>query len=127
MQTTLKAVLIFITFIYIICILKAVKKKKMRMNYLIFWMIIGIILIVALFIPDFVENVSKLIGFEMPINMIFSMAIFIILYLIFNLTILISKEENKNTILIQEVSILKKRVEELEKKAYKERRSENND
>ena len=52
----------------------------------------------------------------MPINMIFSISIFIILYLIFDLTILISNEQNKNIMLIQEISILKKRVEELENK-----------
>ena len=51
--------------------------------------------------------------------MIFSIAIFIILYLIFNLTILISKEQNRNTLLIQEISILKKRINELEKKEEK--------
>ena len=48
--------------------------------------------------------------------MIFSVAIFIILYLIFDLTKQISKEQNKNTNLTQEISILKKRVKELEEK-----------
>ncbi len=51
----------------------------------------------------------------MPINMIFSIAIFIILYLIYNLTIQISKEQAKNVQLIQEISILKQRIEKLEK------------
>ena len=62
-----------------------------------------------------VENISNFIGFEMPINMIFSIAIFIILYLIFDLTNLISQEQRKNTMLIQEISLLKQRVKELEK------------
>ena len=48
--------------------------------------------------------------------MIFSVAIFIILYLIFDLTKQISKEQSKNTNLTQEISILKKRVKELEEK-----------
>ena len=115
MQTTLKIALIVILLIYIFCILKAVKRKNMRIGYLIFWSITGILLIIALCIPNLVENISKALGFEMPINMIFSVAIFVILYLIFNLTTLISQEQNKNVLLIQEVSMLKKRVEELEK------------
>ena len=112
MQLTLKIALIVIVLIYIFCIMKAVKRKNMRIGYLVFWSITGVILIVALLIPNLVENVSNLLGFEMPINMIFSGAIFVILYLIFNLTILISKEQNKNVLLIQEISMLKKRVEE---------------
>lgn len=116
MQTPLKLALIVIVLIYIFCILKAVKKKKMRIGYLIFWTITGVMLIISLLIPNLVENISDLLGFEMPINMIFSAAIFVILYLIFHLTILISKEQNKNVLLIQEISMLKKRVEELEEK-----------
>lgn len=116
MQVPLKIALVVVVLIYIFFILKTVKRKNMRIGYLIFWSITGVILIIALLIPNLVENFSKLIGFEMPINMIFSAAIFIILYLIFNLTTLISKEEKKNTLLIQEISMLKQRVEELEKK-----------
>ena len=115
MQISLKIALIVVALIYIFCILKAVKKKKMRIGYLIFWSIIGIAFIIALIIPNMVENISNFIGFEMPINMIFSAAIFIILYLIFDLTTKFSRLYNKNVLLIQEISMLKKRVEELEK------------
>lgn len=116
MQISLKIALIIVVLIYILCILKAVKRKKMKVNYLIFWLIIGVMLVIALLIPNFVENISSLLGFEMPINMIFSAAIFVILYLIFNLTAKISKEQNINVLLIQEISMLKKRVEDLENK-----------
>ena len=119
MQTNLKIVLIIIVLIYIFFILKAVKRKYMRIGQLAFWSITGGILIIALLIPNLVENISNLLGFGIPINMIFSIAIFIILYLIFNLTILISKEQNKNILLVQEISILKKRINELEKKEEK--------
>lgn len=119
MQTNLKIALIIVVLIYIFFILRSVKRKNMRIGYLIFWSITGGILIVALLIPNLVENISNALGFGMPINMIFSIAIFIVLYLIFDLTILISKEQNKNTLLIQEISMLKKRVDELEKKEEK--------
>ena len=116
MQNQLKIFLVVILFIYLFLIVKSVKNKNMRINYLIFWSITGIALIIALCVPNFVDNVSKWLGFELPINMIFSLAIFIVLYLIFDLTRQITKEQNKNITLIQELSMLKKRVEELEKK-----------
>lgn len=114
MSLTLRIAFIVILLIYLFCILKSVKRKNMRINYLIFWSITGILLVIALIAPNFVENVSNFLGFGLPINMIFSIAIFIILYLIFDLTKQISKEENKNIMLIQEISMLKKKVEELE-------------
>ena len=117
MQISIKIALIVIIILLLVhncCILRAVKKKNMRINYLIFWSIMGVMLVVALLIPNLIETISDKIGFELPINMIFSIAIFIILYLIFDLTILVSKEYDKNVMLIQELSILKKRVTELE-------------
>ncbi len=115
MQNTLKIALIIIILIYIFFIIKSVKRKNMRINYLIFWSITAVILIISLLIPNLVEYISCKLGFEMPINMIFSLAIFIILYLIFNLTSQISNLERKNTALVQEVSILKKKIQDLEK------------
>ena len=115
MQISLKLVLIVITLIYILLILKSIKKKKLQMSFSLFWLITGILLIIALVIPNLVENISKTLGFEIPANMLFCLTIFVSFYLIFNLTGALSKENKKNTLLIQEVSLLKKRVDELEK------------
>ena len=49
-----KIALIIIVLFYIFCILKAVKRKNMRIGYLIFWMIIGIVFIISLLIPNLV-------------------------------------------------------------------------
>ena len=115
MNIILRVALIIIMILYLAIIVKAVKKKNMRINYLIFWIIIGIFLFIALLFPDLITIISNTVGFEVPLNMIFSVAIFIVLYLIHELMTLVSKEEKKNTLLIQEVSLLKKRVEKLEK------------
>ena len=115
MKITLKIALIIVLLLYLFFIAKAVKRKNMRIGYLIFWTITGIALIISLLIPNLIEETSKILGFEVPINMIFSIAIFIILYLIFDLTIVISNESKNNVMLIQEISILKKKVKELEK------------
>lgn len=117
MQISLNLVLIVITLIYIFLILKSIRKKKLQMSFSVFWLITGVLLIIALLIPNLVENISKALGFEVPANMVFCLTIFVSFYLIFNLTVALSKENQKNTILVQEVSMLKKRVEELEKNA----------
>ena len=116
MHSILKYVLAAIMLLYIFFIFKAVKRRNMKMSYLVFWIITGIGLICALFIPNLVESVSSFIGIQTPVNMLFMFAIFVILYIIYNFMILITKLEKRNTLLIQEISLLKKRVEDLEKK-----------
>lgn len=115
MQLSLRIALIIITVLYIFVVLRAIKNKKLQISFSVFWIITGLILIVAIAIPNSIENISKMLGFEVSVNMIFCIAIFLSFYLIFNLNILISKENRKNTLLVQEISILKKKVERLEK------------
>lgn len=119
MNIILRIALIIIMIIYLAFVARAVKRKNMRISYLILWIIIGVFLIIALLFPNLIFSISGLLGFEVPLNMIFSVAIFVVLYFIHELMTIVSKEEKKNTMLIQEISLLKKRVEELEKETNK--------
>lgn len=119
MQLTLRIALILITFAYILVIVKAIKNKKMQISFSVFWIITGLILIIAIAIPNMIQNISKLLGFTLSVNMIFCVAIFLLFYLVFNINIVLSTENKKNTLLIQEISMLKQRIEELENKQEK--------
>lgn len=116
MQLPLRIALIIITLIYVAVILNAVKHKKMPISYLIFWLFTGLVLIVILAVPGLINMISSFLGFEVPANMMFCFSIFISFYLIFSLNIRLAKEYKNNVNLIQEISMLKKKVEELEKK-----------
>lgn len=118
-SSSLKIVLVFSLFIYILFILGAFKKKKMRTNYLIVWIFIRVALVIALLLPNFITFLSKLTGFELVINMLFSGAIFLIFLLMFDLTKQVTLEQNKNVTLIQEISLLKKCIEDLEQNLKK--------
>ena len=118
-SSSLKIVLVFSLFIYILFILGAVKKKKMRTNYLIVWIFIRVALFIALLLPNFMTFLSKLTGFELVINMLFSGAIFFIFLLMIDLTKQVTLEQNKNVTLIQEISLLKKCIVDLEQNLKK--------
>ena len=115
MTIELKIALAIITFIYLAFILKEIKRKKIQISLSTFWLTSGVLLIIALIIPNLVENLTALLGFEVPANMIFCITIFVAFYLIFQLTIRLSKVYTNNISLVQEISLLKSRVEELEK------------
>lgn len=114
MTTSLTIALLVIILIYLILVLRAIKKGKMQISFSIFWILSGIVLIISLIIPEFITKISKILGFAVPSNMIFCATIFVEFLLIFDLTLKLSKEYKRNITLIQEVSLLKKRVEKLE-------------
>lgn len=122
MQIELRIVLIIITLIYLFFILKSIKSKKMQISLSLFWIFTGIILLVAAIAPNIFKGISHILGFETTANMIFCITIFLAFYLIFNLTTMLSKENKKTTRLIQEISLLKNRVQELEKNSQEENR-----
>lgn len=116
MTINLKIALVLMALIYIGLILKKIKNKKLQLSFSTFWIISGILLIIAILTPNLIEILTKLLGFELPVNMLFCITIFVSFYLIFNLTVKLSKESEKNVALVQEISLLKKRVEKLEKR-----------
>ena len=116
MPFQLKIALLVSLIVYLIIVSISVKHKTMRINYLIFWSFVGALMLVALFIPGLIRNIATFLGFEAPVNMLLVGSIFMILFLIHDLTRVITKEHNKNVLLIQEISLLKDRIEKLENK-----------
>ena len=116
MQISLRVALILITLVYMALIIRAIKNKKMQISFSVFCIITGLILVIAIAIPNAIQNISKMLGFEVTVNMIFCVAIFLSFYLIFKLNILYSKESKVNITLVQEISLLNKRIQDLENK-----------
>lgn len=115
MSIELRIALLAITIIYAIVILKLIKKKEMNLYFNIFWIFSICILVFSMIFPNIIIRISKIIGFQTPVNMIFCFAIFVSFYLIFKLTLILSQEYKKNVSMIQEISILKIKIEKLEK------------
>ncbi len=116
MTVTLKIALTIMVLIYVFLILKTIRKRKLQLSFSIFWLVSAVLLIIAIITPNLIEYLTNLLGFEMPVNMLFCITIFVEFYLIFNLTVKLSNENRKNISLIQEISILKKRVENIEER-----------
>ena len=116
MTSTLLIALIGITIIYLFLIVTAVRNRKMQNSIAVFWILTVFLLIVAIAIPNLIESISNFLGFEQTSNMIFCLTIFIAFCILLYLTMLISKQDKKCTVLIQEISIMKKKMNELEEK-----------
>lgn len=115
MSIELRIALLAITIVYTIVILKLIKKKEVNLYFSIFWIFSICVLIFSIIFPNIIIKISKIIGFQTPVNMMFCFAIFVSFYLIFKLTLILSQEYKKNVSMIQEISILKTKIEKLEK------------
>ena len=120
MSPSLKIFLFLFLLIQLFLILKTIKIKKMTIRYGSFWIFIIVLLGVAIVFPNIFITLSNFFGFETTSNMIFLIGFFFLFYLIFILTISLSKQHSVIKILVQEVSILKSKIQSYENERSKE-------
>lgn len=116
MELALKCFLFILLILQLILIVHTIKSRKMSMRYGSFWVFILILMSIAVLFPNIFITISNFFGFEVASNMIFLIGFFFLFYLIFILTISLSKQNAIIKNLTQEISILKERVNKNEKK-----------
>lgn len=127
MNIILQVILIICAILFCIFILIVTKRKKLSFKYTLLWLIFGIITLLLAIFPDIVMNFSRLMHIEEPTNALFLIYIFLIIIIIFYISIAFSKMFEKMTKLIQENALLRYRIEKLEEREIsKEKEDENN-
>jgi len=114
MENRLKIILLIAVLFFIIMIINSIRKNNISLKYSLVWLSSGFITIILIIIPNFLEIISDLLGFKLVSNMVYMIAIIILLMISFCFTVIVSRQTNKIRLLIQELSLLKERVEILE-------------
>lgn len=116
MEMRVRFILAIVIFLFILIIINFIKKDNISLKYSLIWLISGFVMFIATMIPNFLECLSQFLGFELVSNMVFVFAIIILLLLNFSFTIIVSRQTQKIRLLIQELSLLKSGIEEVERK-----------
>lgn len=111
MSINLKLSVMFFVLVLLLSIVFLLRKGKLSTKYSILWIFASIILVLMVLFPNILTFLSKLLGFEVPSNMLFSVFIGILLLLVLALTVIVSNQKAKITMLIQEVSLLKQKID----------------
>ena len=96
---------IFISIIYIL------RKGRITIKYALIWFFAALVLFLFVLFPNLMSGLSNLLGFEIGSNMIFAGLIAMLMFINIALTIIVSGQKEKIRLLIQEVSILKSKIE----------------
>ena len=125
MDRGLQIILILATFLFCIFILTVTQKKKLSYRYTLLWLCFGVITLLCAIFPNIVIWISQLLHIAEPTNALFLMYLFLMIVIIFYISLAFSKLFEKVTTLIQENAILSAKVEKLEKKIKEETEDEN--
>ncbi|MFN4233818.1 MAG: DUF2304 domain-containing protein [Bacteroidia bacterium] len=102
---------IFASLGFLIYIARLIIKGKLREEYAIIWIVCTLILVVFSFWRNGLEVFSQLLGIYEAPNMVFTGAIFVIMIYLLHLSIVLSKVQEQNKKLAQELALLKEKIE----------------
>ena len=92
------------------------RKGNIPEKYSLLWYAFSLMIMLVGIFPNVFISVSRKLGFEVMSNLIIGIIIGLLILLTMALTIMIAGQKKKTTLLIQEISILKKELEELKRK-----------
>ena len=98
-------------------ILNLVRKKKIREQYSLLWIVASLVLVLSAAFSPFVDRLAHLVGIYYPPAFLFLIAILMILVLQFHFSTVISNLREQNKALIQDVGILESELRALRERA----------
>lgn len=99
---------------YFIIILYYLKKRMLELKYTLIWLAAGVVMGIMLIFPDLLEWFRSILGIESNMNALYMLCFAFIIMILMTLTSIVSRQMLKIRVLIQEISMLEKRVRELE-------------
>lgn len=103
----------------IFLIVRMVNKNLFSLKKSFPWLLLSLVCLLMVIFPNFINYFSQLLSFKSPMNFLFFGSIsFLFLMQILN-TYLGTRRDSNVKMLVQELSLLKAKVEELEKDANK--------
>lgn len=110
--------------LFLLVILYNVWRKRIREAYALLWVMICVAMIVLSVWGKILDKMAALVGIFAPVNMLFIGFIFGILLLLFQYLILLSRNQEKFSKLVQETALLKEEVERLKAQISGKEKSE---
>ena len=116
MSIKLTLTLVIFSLVLIFLISYLLNKGRITVKYALVWYISVLIILILSFFPGIFKFFARLLGFQLVSNMVIVLLIGILFILMIAHTIMMAGQKKKTTLLIQEVSLLKKEVEKSEKR-----------
>ncbi len=116
MSSTFKLLALLVIAAYFVMILYLLKKKMLYIRYVLLWLVTGAVMALLVVCPQVISWFFQWCGFQLFSNGLFAMLILFILCILLAVTSIVSRLNEKNRRLVQEIALLEKRVRELERK-----------
>jgi hypothetical protein len=112
MSLNLQIVAVLFLLAILVSIIYILRKGRIAIKYALVWFFAALVLLIFIIFPGLMNSLTNLLGFEVGSNMIFAGLIAMLIFINIALTVIVSGQSSKIRLLIQEVSMLKGKIDE---------------
>lgn len=98
-------------------VIEMLRRRQLRERHAMWWLVAGISALLISVFPQILDWVSSLLGFEVPINLVFFSSLFILFLVGLQHSAELTKLESHNRALVERVVLLEMRVQDLSSKS----------
>jgi hypothetical protein len=91
-------------------------KRQLREKYAVMWLIIGIAVLVLAIAPGLLDVLTAALGFQVPANLLFTLAIFLLLAVALHLSWELTKAEEEIRRVAEEAGIAELAIKEIQER-----------
>lgn len=100
--------------VIVVLVVEMLRRKKLREKYAALWLVVGLATLFLAAFPQLLAQTARLLGVQVPSNLLFSMTILLALGVCLHLSWEISVVEDETRTLAEEAAILRTHIERLE-------------
>jgi len=124
MSLEVRIIVFLITLVWIACVLRMVRNRRIWERYAIFWVYLGFAVLLMPLAVDVTDRVLMGIGVDQPPNFYFLVGILGILLILLQSSVEITTLVRRSRDTVQELAILEERVHRLESELQSARRAQ---
>lgn len=108
-----QAFFVVIALVIILFVISLLRSRRLREKYAALWILVGMTVLILALAPALLQMLAHLLGFQVPSNFLFLLAILLLLGVSLHLSLEISRLEDETRVLAEHVAILDLMLSEL--------------
>ena len=97
-------------------VIEMLRRRRLRERHAGWWIVAGLFAIIISVVPDTLRFASELLGFEVPVNLVFFLSLFILFLVALQHSSELTQLESHNRSLVERLIVLELKVEKLDSK-----------
>ncbi|WP_427869667.1 DUF2304 domain-containing protein [Leucobacter luti] len=98
----------------LIIVFELLRRRRLRERHTLWWMIAGVLGLVLAIFPQIVEETAHALGVEVPLNLVFFLAIFVLFMVHLQQSSELTRHEERTRVLAEQTALLEDRIRQLE-------------